>query len=855
LDNIEIEILDSDNSIQGVLEVGNVKNFPLALTNGIADLRNIESKTGSYSTSFKIPSTKANDDLLEHIYISQQKNYKDMDAEKDCRIRVNGVDLEQGKLRITRIKGGGRTKQTDYSFKFFGNNMDWVLGMRGKTMQDLPYLDNTYTYSSANIISSWSNTGGSDDIVFSLLNRGERLTPNEVNVQDMLPDYFVTDVLDNAFKSVGYNFESTHFNTANSKQLIIPFFGNNFNQNARQELNKAIVKLDSSVTNFDTTFSHSSSLSFINIATITGVVASACNSFSAHGIPNGVTCLAANDSGTYLETPAPLRDNGNNFASNLYTCPFDGKYLIDVVLDWSYEYDPTRANHLRSMNYKMRRTRGVNPLTPAVMIPISPITTTTTVISATRHEVRNQQRFTCNYTSQLAGDILEVEYTFNVKYTGGNQVHTAEDFYYKLIHYPAITYFVPYNTIEEDDNINLKLVSDNTFSLLDIVTDLGRMFNIYFRTNPATKTVYAEPRDDFYNALNTATNKTDDIDASKQYTLTYNSSSYNKNQTFRYNEDSEDKYLIQRDKDEADIWMSYTHAYPSKFKEGTSKLSTKVLAATYTIEDIYCGGTEPPILARLWNEDDGTYPEFTSKFAPRVLYYNYSTQQNEDLISKDFQWKQEANKRTTIPYALPMPVVSETITMAQVAANLSFKEVEGDDGLWNDYYSKTAREIQEGKRLTIWLRFDLVDYDNFDFRDIIYFDNRFVEVEGYWRVEKVKSYKPTSQNISVEFELIQAKSFEALPVSVSDYTAATDNPVEDTPSMNDQPDSGGIDSAGSISSFRGSNIQGYDNVVADSSNRVIGDNLISSGTNQLIMGRYNVDVSTDTFNFLLGTPE
>ena len=172
MDNIQIEIIDPDNNVEGVLEVGEVKNFPLTLTSSIADIRDISNRSGSFSITFKVPSTKANDDLLEHMYLSSKKNYQDMDAEKDARIRVNGMDIETGRLIITRMKAGGKSKSSDYSFKFFGNNMDWVLKMRGKTAQDLPYLDTSLTYSSANIISSWSNSGGSDNPVYALINRG-----------------------------------------------------------------------------------------------------------------------------------------------------------------------------------------------------------------------------------------------------------------------------------------------------------------------------------------------------------------------------------------------------------------------------------------------------------------------------------------------------------------------------------------------------------------------------------------------------------------------------------------------------------------------------------------------------------
>ena len=57
------------------------------------------------------------------------------------------------------------------------------------------------------------------------------LVPHEVArgvVAHPVPDYFALDYLNSAFELVGYNFESTHFNLATQKELIIPFFGKNW---------------------------------------------------------------------------------------------------------------------------------------------------------------------------------------------------------------------------------------------------------------------------------------------------------------------------------------------------------------------------------------------------------------------------------------------------------------------------------------------------------------------------------------------------------------------------------------------------------------------------------------------------
>jgi hypothetical protein len=845
LDNVQIEILDSANNIEGVLEVGDVKNFPLSLTNSIAELVDINKSNGSYSVPFKIPSTKDNDDLLDHIYLSQQKNYKDIDAEKDCRIIVNGLNIDNGRLKITRIKRVGQSGN-NYSFTFFGENMDWALQMRGKTTQDLPYLDNTYTYDTTTQIASWSNVGGSEQPVFSLINRGVRLQSNVVNVGDLYPDYFALDYLNNAFKSVGYNFDSTHFNQTTEKQLIIPFFGNNFRDEARQEDEKAVVKMDSSATNFDNSF------------TVGGTAFNTADKIKFYGkllnyqgltFPTGLVddFLTENKVADYIETPLPLKDDGNNFASNQYVVPYATDYRAAGTIEHTLTYNPTENWNTYNIDYKVKVTRGSSVF--YIIAYLSNKVTTTNVLSASRSEDVTVATFKTNNFALQAGDILELSYFFSVKAVS-NLATTS--WYFKLEHESHPILFKPTAEIKEGEVFNWKDVSDDKISMLDIVSDIGKTANIIWRVNKRNKTVYAEPRDDFYNALNTATNYTDRIDENNQIELTYNSLYYKQGHKFSYKEDGNDKYLKKRNEDVGDDWLSYEHSYPTKFKSGTTKLETKEIAATYTIEDINGGGSYPFFTARLWNDE--TSPTASTVFKPRLLYFNYAVQSTLDSNTPSFQYSTESSQRATIPYALPFSIIQDGVTLAGVDGVLSFKDTETENGIWSNHYSLTSREIIEGKRAKVNFTFDLVDYNELDFRKIIYIDNRYPELEGYWRIDKVNGFKPAGGKKSTKFELSQAKNYEPLarfplgPIS----TEIGDDPINGGYNLNY---GNGVDTIGGNSRVYSSTNYGVNNTVADDSNTVIGNNLRVSGGGVTAYGMYNADVSSDLLQFGVGTNE
>lgn len=849
MDKVQIEIQDSDNSILGVLDVGDVKNFPLALTSSIADLRDITVRSGSYSTPFKVPSTKNNDDLLEHIYLSEQKNYKDFDAEKECIIRVNGIDVQGGKLQITKINSLGREGAVTYSFKFFGNNMDWVLDMKGYKTKDLPYLNKTLTYDDTSVQASWSNVGGTEDELYCYINRGSRISPNTVNVGDLRPDYFLLDYLESAFDLIGYNFESTFFNTTESKQLIIPFFGKNFKiLQSEIDDNFVDVSLAALHTNIDTTVPNVANGWVYRIAI---PLVNVCNSTSNSNQTWSV-CSSSSTTGSYTEN----QDDNNNFASGIFTAPITGYYRVDGFFETLQYFNTTTEQTAGQLTRNMQYTTAVNGGSASLMNPVS----SGLVVQANPNLLRETWVTQSNGIYMDAGDTLQVSMLATLWNSGGVTTSTLKA---DIDHAATSSYTITLlPDMQEGDTYNWGDKSDDVVDVFDIIMDVFRIFNCYIRTNEAIRTVYVEPRDDFYNALSTATNKTDDIDDNIQVQLEYNSKTYTENHNFDYAKDDRDAYVNKLNKDLDSNLYSYEHSFPAKFKDGVTNYKTKVIAATHIIEDFYMlnggqggGNVNGAFTARLWDDADNL-PVHSDDFAPRLLYFNYSEQRN-DSGSRSHWLSYRSTYINTFPYALPYSLINvnyQTIGYGAVAGCLSWVDTFAGGaaittGLWSTYFSKTSQEIEDGKRVKLNMRFDLVDWVNFDFRDIVYFDNRYPELEGYWRYEKINNFTPTGTAISTSFDLVQARTFP---------TAASEDIVSPPPSeFRVQLPNGGGNRSGTTETGKRTINQGYDNFYRDGSNHLVGHNLRANGDNQLIMGMYNqdssTDVSTDLLQFGVGT--
>jgi hypothetical protein len=127
--------IDWDNSVVGELDVTSHSEFPLALTFTIADIKDINSRKGSFSKTFKIPATKNNNRLYKSIYKPNTYSTNNLLNKKSCRILINNLYSILGLLELTSV--GGYDKPEYYSCVFFGNNITWASTIGETLLKDL----------------------------------------------------------------------------------------------------------------------------------------------------------------------------------------------------------------------------------------------------------------------------------------------------------------------------------------------------------------------------------------------------------------------------------------------------------------------------------------------------------------------------------------------------------------------------------------------------------------------------------------------------------------------------------------------------------------------------------------------
>ena len=189
-----------DESIMGILDVGDSDDFPLALTFSIAEARDLNARTGTYSKTFNIPATKNNNRVLKNSYyegVAIPNN--NISTKKDARILVNDNFILTGLLQITAI--GKASNPLYYSCIFYGNNVGWAASISNKLLMDLA-------------VKGGDKGSGWDNLNFKGANTGVGLKVHHTYIRD-------TWEIDNALQTTPFGGSQT----TNTSPIVYPLVG------------------------------------------------------------------------------------------------------------------------------------------------------------------------------------------------------------------------------------------------------------------------------------------------------------------------------------------------------------------------------------------------------------------------------------------------------------------------------------------------------------------------------------------------------------------------------------------------------------------------------------------------------
>lgn len=468
-----------------------IDNVSIPITYSISDIKNPQSREGTYSKTITLPGTKTNNRLFTHIFkinkVSQSGDFNPS-LKADCLIIEDSVEILRGSLRladISYLEDG----EILYNCVVFGETTDLFFSINNKKLTDLDLSLYDHTWSRTNIINSWTATKGAG-YVYPMIDYGTNPDASGVNwaVTDFYPAIYAKQYVDKIFAEAGYTYTSSFFTSDFFKSLIVPF-------------NKAELKLSQ-----NDQLNRSSSLSLAsNVSKLVEIKRFDVNTKKAAG-----SLLTIN-----FQWTKEVSDPGNNYSTK-FTAPVNGLYDIDLFIEL-FEINmptyPSGTSAYDDLNVEIRVDVINNS---GVKLINNERTALYTYTSQTKNAVK--KRIYLN-----AGDQIQVDFKiicffqFTTAISPTNSIGIAE-FVVASNSYWKIT---AAERLSENSPLPIKSVIPENIFCKDFLGSLIKMFNLYIEPDKNNqKNLIIKPRDTFYSDETSVLNWTDKINRNVPFKIT-----------------------------------------------------------------------------------------------------------------------------------------------------------------------------------------------------------------------------------------------------------------------------------------------------------------------------------------------
>jgi hypothetical protein len=335
---------------------------------------------------------------------------------------------------------------------------------------------------------------------------------------------------------------------------------------------------------------------------------------------------------------------------------------------------------------------------------------------------------------------------------------------------------------------DLKNIINKDYKQIDFIKGVAHAFNLQFTSDEASKTIYIEPFDTFYQPLSEAIDWTDKLDIGQEIQDKWLNLDIKRDVVFKYKTDSKDEKVRQRSIDyfkEIEDEYPYFETLSDEFERGTSTFENPFFAGTFNAKDLDSGSSStPPYISCLWQEkdekgfispNDYARPDKGFEFLPRLLYWkNYTAtglQFDTGKIATAQLWTGKTETIAANDNLIGTDVISDRYPQAtsvnrddSTSPILTYGNVyvrDFDDvndtysayvygkGLYETYYKQMIEMYKYNPRVRVAnLNLKISDIANLDFRKLIYLDG------VYWRINKISDYMPQS-NSTTKVELIE----------------------------------------------------------------------------------------------------
>lgn len=738
----------------GYLEVKEGTDFPLNF--GVAEVRDLSARSGTFSKSIKLVGTDINNQLLNHYYdVNIQEGTFDINALTTCSVIQNGLPiLEDAYLQLVSVDkvqdANGHDEGVEYTVVVKDAQADFFTSLDKNELTDIDYSDLNHTYNSTNVIASFTNDH-TDGYMYPLL-----FTPDdEPLLTDFKPAIYAKTYWDRIHATNGFSYDWSTLSDANFDKLVIPFNGDS------PELDYSDYLVDAEKNNF-----------YVYPA--------------SYG--NDITTWTENQDNQSLFNPttgiynSPFYIAGGNTINFHFDVDIDFQLYNNTGAD-AYLQDLTGTGGVQGIKYQIlvqvNNSAGIGLSQTYTIDGAQWLTTDNPLPNGTNNVVNLVETFDVSITNvqptddiTISLDVSEVAFgvvtPINMEWQdiGGNPV--------------TITSQLKVNSIDMLTNLGVtnlgfgQTVDVNNYvprkiKQKDFVKSVCMMYNLIVepdKDNP-NKLIYKH-RDDYY-------------DAGEVKDWTYKLAKERK-QELKFLPDLSAKKLLMTYKQDKDTINEV-------YEDATNEIYGQV---EFTYDNEYVKGVDKKELIfsptpMVWNSFGAVVPYINAaspKTNIRILQHNGTKASNGFTIT---------DYGTVTSSSTDYPLVSHFDDHFNPTFDINFAPCDyyfynpifalTNNNLFNKYWRRTIGQVNSGKMLVAYFDLRENDIQKLKLSDKIRIDN------SYWNINKVIDYNPNKDQLT-KVELISVDEEIALPsfitkpfigeVNIGGITTTINNDYYDT---------------------------------------------------------------------------
>jgi hypothetical protein len=839
----------------------------IPLNFNIADIREPEKRSTTWSKTVVLPGTTFNNQLFSNIWnvnavinSTGTTNFTpnfNPNLKAIAEITYNEATQFKGICQLLNVNVTDKY-EIQYEVAFFGELQNVYQFFNNKYLRDLDFSEYNHKYTLFNQQLSWNNTNG---YVYPMIDYGFQIN-SRFNVTNMFPALFVKTIIDKMFNDAGFTYQSSFFNSEIFKKLVIPYSGGSALKLTNQQVTERTGRASKTSTQVITLDKQPITLS--------------------DGSREYATRLIYQD-----KTTAPNSDIGNNFSDQqggtnyqTFTIEKTGTYTLNAFVRANVTHFPqastvdlaTRGNQLPTVgklliiknpaNYGSYFTNNgseqilasrtiylkselINEGVPdSFMITCNTVGGTITS-GTTSLTADGQLSISANLN---ANDIIQVRILkdYGVSYLLGFSNETA--FYrvgtvneqggvnsYCKLNILQDSYFsvaLADTNIQENDDVEVNAVLPDKIKQSEFFNSIVKAFNLFVEVDKGNANkLIIEPRPTFYSS-GTTQDFTDKLDYSKETKIIPLGELNNKSYVFSYKEDT-DYFNSNYKTTYNEIYGQKKYDILNDFLKG--EVRTELIFSPTPLVDTI---GHDRVISKIYTlESNGTIKPTQSNI--RLLYWG-------GLKTTNVQWQHIATSGTTFrsdyPYAGHLDDVNNPTfdlnfgTPYQVYYTpIKYTGNNLYNKYWRDYIEQIADK--DSKIFTGYFLLNEFDIQNLDFRDTYFFEN------DYWRLNKIIDYDRIN-NQPTKCEFIKLKT---LPDYVDDIGVDINGGVKDLDTETPAPTARLGTTFNNNQIADGAIVSGRNNIVSS------GDGVIVSGESNVIgVGSKNLSILASTGVTILG---